>query len=469
VRTNITAAPGDSGASGSSGASGPGVSGVSGVSGSPGSSDESARGKTPKGAEGAGGGRRRLTYPVVLLIVAGALVALSLLRAVTGANQLTASGQYSAALAAAVPIGLAGLGGLWAERAGIVNIGLEGMMMLGAFGAGWMGWQHGPWAAALAGIAAGALGGLVHAVATVTFGVDHIVSGVAMNILALGVVQFLAKLWFGGTGSAAAQAGGNDKQSPPMKDMPGFTIPGLADGLHAVENHHWFLVSDLAGILGSLVSDVSWLTVLAIVLFVASFFLLWRSPFGLRLRSCGESPVAAETLGVNVYRYKYAAVVVSGALAGLGGAFLAISVHIYQDQQTGGRGYIGLATMIFGNWRPGGVALGAGLFGFMDALQLRAGGPTVHALLLLVAVLLVGLAVWKLVRGGGSRAARVQAAVSVVVAVVLLVWYLTTDTVPLEFVEMSPYLTTLLVLSLAAQRLRPPKSVGRSYRRGQGA
>ncbi|MGW7519735.1 ABC transporter permease [Streptomyces sp. NPDC054796] len=420
-----------------------------------------------KGAGAAAkGGRRKLSYPVVLLIIAGALVLLSLLRVVTDANQLTASGQYSSALAAAVPIGLAGLGGLWAERAGVINIGLEGMMMLGAFAAGWVGWQYGPWAAALAGIIGGALGGLLHAVATVTFGVDHIVSGVAINILALGVVQYLAKLWFGAEGSAAAEAGGNDKQSPPMDDMPTFTVPGLADGLQSVEKHHWFLVSDLAGILGAFVNEVSWLTVLAVAIFAASFFLLWRSPFGLRLRSCGESPVAAETLGVNVYTYKYAAVVVSGALAGLGGAFLAIGVHIYQDQQTGGRGYIGLATMIFGNWRPGGVAMGAGLFGFMDALQLRAGGPTVHALLLLVAVLLAGVAVWKL--RAGTRAARVQALVSAVVAVGLLVWYFSTDTVPLEFVEMTPYVTTLLVLSLAAQRLRAPKAVGKPYRRGQG-
>ncbi|NLU66761.1 ABC transporter permease [Streptomyces sp. HNM0574] len=406
---------------------------------------------------------RRLSYPVVLLIIAGALVAFSLLRIVTGANQLTASGQYASALAAAVPIGLAGLGGLWAERAGIINIGLEGMMMLGTFAAGWVGWQHGPWAAALAGVVGGALGGLLHAVATVTFGVDHIVSGVALNILALGVVRYLAKLWFGAEGSAAAAAGGNDKQSPPMADMPTFTVPGVADALRSVEAHHWFLVSDLAGILGALVSNVSWLTLLAAGLFVGSFFALWRSSFGLRLRSCGENPAAAESLGVNVYRYKYAAVVVSGALAGLGGAFLAIGVHIYQDQQTGGRGYIGLATMIFGNWRPGGVAMGAGLFGFMDALQLRAGGPTVHALLLLASVLLAGFALWRL-RGGG----RVPALVGMVVAAGLLAWFLTTETVPLEFVEMSPYVTTLLVLSLAAQRLRPPKAVGKPYLRGQG-
>ncbi|GAA2637045.1 ABC transporter permease [Streptomyces axinellae] len=429
-------------------------------------SERGGKGDAPRSGAGKAASRRKLSYPVVLLLIAGGLLLLSLVRLVTGDEQLSNSDQFSSALGAAVPIGLAGLGGLWAERAGVINIGLEGMMMLGTFAAGWIGWQHGPWAAVLAGIAGGALGGLLHALATVTFGVDHIVSGVAINILALGLVRYLAKLWFGAEGSAAAQAGGNDKQSPPMDDMPTFTVPGLADGLGSIEKHDWFLVSDLAGILRALVHEVSWVTVLTAVLFAGSFFVLWRSSFGLRLRSCGENPTAAESLGVNVYKYKYAALTVSGALAGLGGAFLAVGVHIYQENQTGGRGYIGLATMIFGNWRPGGVAMGAGLFGFMDALRVVGGGTTVHAMLLVVAVLLVALAVWKL--RGGLRGARIQAAVSVMIAVVLVIWYALTDTVALEFVEMTPYVTTLLVLSLAAQRLRAPRAVGKSYRRGEG-
>ena len=407
--------------------------------------------------------KRKMSYPVILLIIAGGLLALSALRVFTGADDLTSAGQYSGALGAAVPIGLAGLGGLWAERAGVINIGLEGMMMLGSFGAGWVGWEYGPWAAAVAGIVFGALGGLIHAIATVTFGVDHIISGVAVNILALGCTQYLAKLWFGADGSAAAAAGGNDKQSPPMEDLPSFSVPVVPDLLAAVEKHDWFLVSDAAGIVRGLISDVSWLTLVTVGLFVLTFYVLWRSPFGLRLRSCGESPVAAESLGVNVYTYKYAAVVVSGGLAGLGGAFLAILSHFYQDGQTGGRGYIGLATMIFGNWRPGGVAMGAGLFGFMDSLQLRGGGQTVHALLLLVAALLVALAVWKLKNGHVK-----VGAISVAVAVLLVVWYLFTETVPIEVVDATPYVATLLVLSLSAQRLRVPKAIGRPYRKGQG-
>ncbi|MFJ4498791.1 ABC transporter permease [Streptomyces sp. NPDC088864] len=407
-------------------------------------------------------GRSRLSFPVLLLIIAGVLLALSAVRAITGAQDVTSAGQISAALAMAVPIGLAGLGGLWSERAGVVNIGLEGMMILGTFFGAWAGWQTSPWIGVLAGVIGGMLGGLLHAVATITFGVDHIISGIAINILALGFTTYFAKLWFN-SGEAAAK-GGSPKQSPPADEITSVTIPGLSDGLHSIEKHHWFFVSDLAGILGGLVTNLSLLTVLAVVLFFATFFVLWKTAFGLRLRSCGENPVAAESLGVNVYTYKYAAVIVSGGLAGLGGAFLSlVTSHIYNEGQTGGRGYIGLAAMIFGNWRPGGLAMGAGLFGFADALQLRNGGKSVHALLLLLFVVLVGIALWKL-----YRKSYVQGVVSAVVAAAVLVWYLGTDSVPTEFVSATPYIVTLLVLSLSAQRLRMPKADGMRYRKGQG-
>jgi ABC-type uncharacterized transport system permease subunit len=413
-------------------------------------------------APGAKSGRTKLSLPWILLIVAGGLVVVSAVRAITGAQDLTSEGQISAALGLAVPIGLAGLAGLWSERAGVVNIGLEGMMILGTFFGAWAGWQTNPWLGVLAGILGGVLGGLIHGVATVTFGVDHIVSGVAINLLALGATQYLAKLWFN-SGEAAAK-GGNPKQSPPVDSLPTITVPGLSPALASIEKHHWFVISDIAGILGGLVTEVSVLTVLAALLFVGTFFVLWRTSFGLRLRSCGENPIAAESLGVNVYMYKYAAVAVSGGLAGLGGAFLAmVPSHIYLEGQTGGRGYIGLAAMIFGNWRPGGLALGAGLFGFSDALQLRNGGPTVHALLLLLVIALVLLAGWKF-----YKKALVQAVASAVMAVLILLWYLMTDEVPGDFVGATPYVVTLLVLSLSAQRLRMPKADGMRYRKGQG-
>ncbi len=171
-----------------------------------------------------------------------------------------------------------------------------------------------------------------------------------------------------------------------MDEIDKITIPGLSDWLQDLQQHHWFFVSDLAGIIGGLVTGLSLLTVVALLLVPVTWWVLWRTAFGLRLRSCGESPVAAETLGVNVYKYKYIAVVISGGLAGLGGAFLSIvATSIYQEGQTGGRGYIGLAAMIFGNWMPGGMALGAGLFGFTDSLKLRGGSENVHAMLLLLA------------------------------------------------------------------------------------
>ncbi|MFC8897120.1 ABC transporter permease [Streptomyces cinereoruber] len=405
-----------------------------------------------------GGGRRKLTLPWIMLIVAAGLVLFSLVRAVSGANDLTSVGQVSGALQLAVPIGLAGLGGLWAERAGVVNIGLEGMMVLGTWFGAWAGYQWGPWTGVLFGLIGGAIGGLLHAVITVTFNVNHIVSGVAINILAVGFTQYLSNFTF------AEAPGGSSKQSPRIEAITKITIPGLSDWLQDLQAKHWFLISDLAGILGGLVTNLSLLTVVAILLIPATWWILWRTAFGLRLRSCGENPVAAESLGVNVYKYKYIAVTVSGALAGLGGAFLAIvATGIYQEGQTGGRGYIGLAAMIFGNWMPGGMALGAGLFGFTDSLKLRGGAENVHALLLLVALLLVIAALWQL-----YRKKYVVAVVSAAFSAVFFLWYALTDEVPSQFVDAAPYVTTLLVLALSAQRLRMPKADGLPYRKGQG-
>ncbi|MET9799472.1 ABC transporter permease [Streptomyces sp. NPDC006368] len=405
-----------------------------------------------------GGGRRRLSLPVVLLIIAGGLALFSLVRVISGADDLTSVGQVSGALQLAVPIGLAGLGGLWSERAGVVNIGLEGMMIMGTWFGAWAGYQWGPWTGVLLGIVGGALGGALHAVMTVTFNVNHIVSGVAITILATGATRYLSNFTF------AEAPGGSSKQSPRIERVTDITIPGLSDGLAELQAKHWFFVSDLAGVLGGLVTNLSLLTVVALLLIPATWWILWRTGFGLRLRSCGENPVAAESLGVNVYKYKYIAVIVSGALAGLGGAFLAIvSTGIYQEGQTGGRGYIGLAAMIFGNWMPGGLALGAGLFGFTDSLKLRGGAENVHAMLLLLAILLVALVIWQL-----YKKKYTSAVIAAVVSAGLFVWYASTDKLPSQFVDAAPYVTTLLVLALSAQRLRMPKADGLPYKRGQG-
>ena len=391
-----------------------------------------------------------------LTIAVGVLAVLSVTRVVTGANDLTSSGTSGAALRLAIPIMMAGLGGLWSERAGVVNIGLEGMMVLGTWCAAYGALQYGPWAGVLAGILGGALGGLLHAVATVTFGVDHIVSGVALNILGPGVARFLSSLLFTGA------QGGGVTQSPQVPQPGTFTVPLLSEGLRSVERQEIFGISDAAGILGGLVTNVSWVTVLAITLIPVSIYVLWRTKFGLRLRSCGENPYAAESLGVNVYLYKYYGVVISGALAGLGGAFLSlVATNIYREGQTGGRGFIGLAAMIFGNWRPGGLAVGAGLFGFTDALQLRQGEVSVHALFLALAIALAAFGAYLLATGsrGTGIAALVLAAGSLAV-------FLLTDTVPQQFTSATPYVTTLLVLGLASQRLRMPAADGQIYRKG---
>jgi len=390
----------------------------------------------------------------LVLLSLGAFLVLSAVRTLTGGYDLTSSGTIAAGLSAAVPIGLAGLGGLWSERAGVVNIGLEGMMILGTWGCAYLGWNHGPWAGVLFGTLLGALGGLVHAVATITFGVDHIISGVAVNIIAPGFALYLTKITF------AHDPGGGQKQSPPISDPQSITLP-FSHWLHTIEDKHWFAVSDLAGLLGGLVTNLSLVTVLAILVVIGTAWLLWRTAFGLRLRSCGEEPHAAESLGVNVYKYKYIAVIVSGAMAGLGGSALAISAHQFRDGQTGGRGFIGLAALIFGNWRPGALGAGAGLFGYTDAIQLRS-SPAVHALLMLMAVALLLVAVWQWRSGQ-----RVIALIAVAIAVLAVLWFFDTKRVPDELVGTTPYVVTILVLALASQRLRMPKADGRVYRRGE--
>ena len=437
----------------------------------------------------AGPRKIQLRWPHYALIISGLLVLLSLVRVIDDADPVTSSGTVSAALRLAVPIFLAGLGGLWSERAGVINIGLEGMMILGTWTGAWAGYQWGPWIGVLAGIIGGALGGLLHAIATVSFGVDHIVSGVAINILGLGLTQFLAGLIFD-TGAAKA-LGGGPRQSPPVDPIMTLTLPVLSGGkvggwqspdwLGSLERHHWFLLSDIAGILRGLSSDMSLLTLVSLLLVPLSFLILWRTPFGLRVRSCGEDPYAAESLGVQVYRMKYAATVISGAFSGLGGAFLVtVAAPLYQDGQTNGRGFIGLAAMIFGNWRPGGLTAGSLLFGYTDAMNVRGGGQSVHALLLFVAILLIAVAIWQGIRANRLRSglatgldrremrnAYLGAVLALVSAAGLLAWFLMSEIVPGELVSFTPHLTTLLVLALASQRLRMPTADGVQYRRGE--
>ena len=306
--------------------------------------------------------QRRTRRRRFALYAALGFVVLCVVRVVTGADQVTSSGTLTVALTATMPIALAGLGGLWSERAGIVNIGLEGQMIMGTLGAGYFGFHYGVVVGVLGAIVFGILGGLLHAFATVIVGVDHIVSGVAINIIAAGVSGFLAETWF------SDLEGGGPTQSPPLPTPPEIDISFIADPANTLEEKHWFLISDLAGVVEMFTKNLSSLTLVGLVLIFGTIWLLWSTRFGLRLRSCGESPVAAESLGINVIRYKFLACLISGGLAGLAGGYLAmVSSSGFQVGQTNGRGYIGLAAMIFGNWRPVGLVPG------LDPVRLHPG------------------------------------------------------------------------------------------------
>jgi len=265
----------------------------------------------------------------------------------------------ASAIRVTMPILLTALGAVYAERGGVVNIGLEGIMIMGTF-FGAVGdfffaqafpslVQAVPDLAPVAGVLAAILAGiafaLIHALVTVTFRVNQIISGVALNLLAAGLARFLNILLF-------TQA----TQSPGVRGFTPIDIP---------------LLRDLPA-LGLLVRGISPMIVVGLLLVVISQWVLLRTRFGLRLRAVGEYPLAADTLGISVTRMRYAGVLLSGALAGMAGAYLAIEqAHLYFEGMTQGRGFIALAAMIFGNWWPLGALGASALFGYFDALSLR--------------------------------------------------------------------------------------------------
>lgn len=358
--------------------------------------------------------RKKLTAQQRWMIIGGAFLAFCLVRWATGASQFTSAGSVSAALVFTIPIAMAGLAGLWSERAGIVNIGLEGMLIAGTIFGAWIGVKGGPWAGVIAAVAGGALFGLIHAVATITFGVDHIVSGVAINLLALGVAGLLAEILFPEQ---------NGKMSPPPGQITKVTLP-WSDALGSLHAKGIPVISDVAGIVGGLTTNLSLLTILCLALFPATWWVLWKTPWGLRVRSAGENPKAAESLGVNVYREKYLAVIISGAMGGLGGAFLVIvTSQGYLENQTGGRGYIGLAALIFGNWTASGTLLGSLLFGYTSAVNARSDLSASTAIVVLVAIglaVLLVIELRKLAAGRGDHAIKKSTRISTLVFIGLL-------------------------------------------------
>jgi ABC-type uncharacterized transport system permease subunit len=402
-------------------------------------------------------GPRRL-----LVLGVGLLGIMSVVRLVTGYDDLTSSGTIGAALRLTVPILLAGLAGLWAERVGILNIGIEGMMILGTWFGAFGAWKFGPWIGLLLAVAGGMLGGAIHAVATIRFNIDQVISGVVMNLLALYGMRYLSELAFDGVPQ------GGISQSPPQRGaIPRIDVPFLSGGwstpdiLGWFEERGWFLIGDLAGIVRGLTTNLSLASLLAVLLVPASAWVLWRTTFGLRLRSSGESPESAESLGVDVIRIRYFGLLISGGFAGLGGGFLAIvSSSYYRQGQTAGRGFIGLATMIFGNWRPSGVLGGAAVFGYSEGLKLVAGG-SVTGLFLFIAIVAGLVLVASLV----ARRSR-RGVTALITTGAAMLAYLTVDEVPESLTQSLPYVVTLVVLATASQRLRPPARAGVPYRPG---
>lgn len=255
-------------------------------------------------------------------------------------------GLFAAALRMATPVALTALGGIFSERVGIVNIGLEGMMLTGAFcGVAVSFFTGDPWLGVLAAVLTGGLLGLLHAVLVVRFVGNQIVSGVAINIFAMGFTAFMSQVFWGSRGASESVQGVREISIPFLKDVP---------------------------LLGQIIGKHTPFVYLMLLVTILSYVLLFRTPFGLRVRAVGEHPAAADSAGVNVFGTKYLCVVLSGMLAGLGGAFLSLGhLNLFAWGMTGGRGFIAMAAMIFGKWMPFGAFWASLLFGFSDALQMR--------------------------------------------------------------------------------------------------
>jgi simple sugar transport system permease protein len=254
----------------------------------------------------------------------------------------------------ATPLVFAAIGGLYCERSGVVNVALEGMLLTGAFFGIWGAvWAHG-WAGSAAwvvGLGTAALAGMalasVHALWSIVFKVDQIISGTAINFLALGITGYLFVAKFGDNGTPG--------------NVSDYGIPDV----HIAFISNWYFIGPLLGRTNLMI----WLSV---VLLAFTYVFVFRTPHGLRLRAVGEHPRAADTVGISVYTVRAAAVVASGAIAALGGAYLSLGfVHSFNQGMTNGIGFIGLAALVFGKWRPFATWGATLLFGFSSALSDR--------------------------------------------------------------------------------------------------
>ena len=289
-----------------------------------------------------------------------------------------------AGIRSATPLIFAALGGLFSERSGVINIALEGLMLSGAFTAAVVTYQTGnPYLGVLSGIVAGGVLALVYAVACIRFQADQVVAGMAINFLMIGLPALISGVIYDSTGST------------PQIDK--------ADKLPMIAN------------------SVSYASILAFALVPICWYVLYKTPFGLRLRATGENPEAADAAGVNVIRLRYIAVMISGLLAAAGGAYLSIGQSsLFTKQMTAGRGFIALAALILAKWKPVPVMIACLFFGFMEALTIQIQG------------------VVKLPSG---------------------------EDIPVQFIEMIPYVLTIIVLAGFIGASRAPKALGIPYRK----
>jgi general nucleoside transport system permease protein len=294
------------------------------------------------------GGEKRIGWGAVFAAALGVAVGIAATESGVGNLERVVvwSALFAAMLRYATPLLFAALGGVMSERSGVINIGLEGMMLMGAFWGIWGAETTGSWVGGLLiGMFAGALLAMVHAVFAVTLRADQIVSGFSMNLLALGITGFFYVSIYGSEGTPEGIPRAPDVSLPLIKDIP--------------------FVGDVIGDMNILI----WLGLITVFLL---WLLLFRTPTGLRIRSVGENPLAAETAGLSPVRIRYGAVAASGALAAAGGAYLSIGfVGSFTENMTAGKGFIGLAVMICGRWLPQGALIFALLFGFFTALAQR--------------------------------------------------------------------------------------------------
>ena len=292
-------------------------------------------------------GARRAGWGAVVVGLLGIALGVLATRSGTGnLDQVFTASLIASMLVFATPLTFAAIGGMFSERSGVVNIGLEGMMLMGAFWGIWGADKTGSWVGGLViGIISGGLLALVHAVFAIHLRADQIVGGTAVNFLALGITgYFFVQLYHGNNIPTGVSQ-----------------IPDV--NLTSKSNDGFF--SEAFGHLNLMI----WL---AMVLVVVSYFVMFRTPLGLRIRACGEHPRAADTVGINVYAMRYFSVVLSGMLAAAGGAYLTVGyLNTFNENVTAGRGFIALAALIFGNWRPFGAFGAALLFGLSTAIAYR--------------------------------------------------------------------------------------------------